>query len=111
VNRLVRVFREVLAIPAPGGIEFLPETVSAVPIREDAIYDGIRVTLEARLEAARMHLQVDVGFGDAVVPAPRETLYPTMLDVPAPVLRPYPREASSPRSSTRWSTSGWPTAE
>ena len=93
LNRLVRVFREVVAIPAPDGIEFLPETVKAVPIREDAIYDGIRVTLEARLEAARMHLQVDVGFGDAVVPAPRETSYPTMLDVPAPVLRAYPREA------------------
>ena len=92
-SRLVRVFREVVAIPVPDGIEFLPETVKAVPIREDAIYDGIRVTLEALLTAARMHLQVDVGFRDAVVPAPLETSYPTMLDVPAPVLRAYPREA------------------
>jgi Nucleotidyl transferase AbiEii toxin, Type IV TA system len=93
VSRLVRVFRELVAIPAPDGIEFMPETVKAGPIREDAVYDGVRVTLEARLAAARIHLQVDVGFGDAVSPAPREMAYPTMLDAPAPVLRAYPREA------------------
>ena len=67
-TRLVRVFRELVATTAPDGIEFLPETVKAVPIREDAIYDDIRVTLEARLAAAKIHLQVDVGFGDAVIP-------------------------------------------
>jgi len=50
-------------------------------------------TVGARLAVAKIHLQVDVGFGDAVSPAPRETSYPTMLDVPAPVLRAYPREA------------------
>ena len=61
VSRLVRVFRELVAIPAPDGIEFMPETVKAGPIREDAVYDGVRVTLEARLAAARIHLQVDVG--------------------------------------------------
>jgi len=93
VSRLVRVFRDVVAISVPDGIEFLPETVKAAPIREDAIYDGVRVTVGARLAVAKLHLQVDVGFGDAVSPAPRETSYPTMLDVPAPVLRAYPREA------------------
>lgn len=93
VGRLVRVFRDVVAIPVPDGIEFLPETVKAAPIREDGIYDGVRVTVGARLAVAKIHLQVDVGFGDAVSPAPRETSYPTMLDVPAPVLRAYPREA------------------
>ena len=93
VSRLVRVFRDVVAISVPDGIEFLPETVKAAPIREDAIYDGVRVTVGARLAVAKLHLQVDVGFGDAVSPPPRETSYPTMLDVPVPVLRAYPREA------------------
>lgn len=93
VDRLVHVFREVLAIPVSDGIEFLPDTVKAAPIREDAVYDGVRVIIEARLTAARIHLQVDVGFGDAVSPPPREIAYPTLLDSPAPVLRAYPREA------------------
>jgi hypothetical protein len=93
VSRLLLAFREIVAIPVLDGIKFLPETVRAAPIREDAVYDGVRVTLKARLAAARIHLQVDVGFGDAVSPASRETAYPTMLDAPAPVLRAYPREA------------------
>ena len=92
LDRLVRVFREVVAIPVSDGLAFVPEKVHASAIREDAVYDGVRVTLEASLAAARIHLQVDVGFGDAVTPAPREVAYPTLLDSPAPVLRAYPRE-------------------
>jgi hypothetical protein len=37
-------------------------------------------------------LQVDVGFGDAVVPPPEPIEYPSLLDLPAPRLRAYPRE-------------------
>jgi predicted nucleotidyltransferase component of viral defense system len=32
---------------------------------------------------------VDVGFGDAVSPAPQEMLFPTLLDFPSPALRAY----------------------
>ncbi len=55
-------------------------------------YGGIRVRLTAILDGARIPLQVDVGFGDVVNPAPREADYPTFLDLPAPHLRVYPRE-------------------
>jgi hypothetical protein len=53
----------------PDGLRFLPESVMAAPIREEAAYPGTRVTLEARLENARVSLQVDIGFGDVVTPA------------------------------------------
>ncbi len=93
LDRLQTTFREIVSVPADDGLLFLPETFRAIEIREDAIYDGVRVTLEARLGAARLALQVDVGFGDAVTPAPQETDYPTLLEMPAPRLRVYPREA------------------
>jgi predicted nucleotidyltransferase component of viral defense system len=92
LSRLEEVFREIADMPGDDGIEYLAGTVRAVPIREDAIYDGIRVTLEAELAVARLPIQVDVGFGDAVTPAPREADYPTLLAMPAPHLRVYPRE-------------------
>ena len=110
VDRLVRVFREVVAIPVSDGIEFLSDTVKAAPIREDAVYDGVRVIIEARLAAARIHLQVDVGFGDAVSPAPREVAYPTLLVHRLPCFAPTPVRLSLRRSSTRWWTSGSRTA-
>ena len=37
-------------------------------------------------------LQIDIGFGDVITPAPIEVEYPTMLAFPAPKLRAYPRE-------------------
>ena len=37
-------------------------------------------------------MQIDIGFGDVIVPAPIELEYPTLLDLPAPVLHAYPRE-------------------
>jgi len=37
-------------------------------------------------------MQVDIGFGDVVVPGPTMVEYPTLLDFPAPVLQAYPRE-------------------
>lgn len=35
---------------------------------------------------------MDVGFGDAVTPAPEEIVFPVLLEGPAPRLRAYPRE-------------------
>jgi len=45
------------------------------------------------LDSARIAIQIDIGFGDAVTPAAVEMRYPTLLnDIPAPLLRVYPRE-------------------
>jgi len=52
---------------------------------------GIRVTLEGRLHNARIPLQVDIGFGDAVTPQPERILFPTLLNASRPELQAYPR--------------------
>jgi hypothetical protein len=45
------------------------------------------------MATARIGVQVDVGFGDAVHPAPVKLQYPSLLGLPTPRLRAYPREA------------------
>src|SRR5581483_9144838 len=40
----------------------------------------------------RLTVQVDIGIGDAVTPAPQWLEYPSLLDLPRPRLRAYPRE-------------------
>lgn len=75
------------------GVVFVEETVRVEEIRDAAEYGGVRVRLEARLEQARFLVQIDIGFGDAVVPVPELVRYPTLLDGPAPEIRVYPREA------------------
>lgn len=89
---LSAVFREICAIEIDDGIVFDPNSVKAQEIRRDANYAGIRITLTGLLDGARCPVQADVGFGDAVTPAPEEIEYPTFLsDLPAPKLRVYPR--------------------
>jgi hypothetical protein len=87
---LQRVFREISQQPADDGLRF-SETVQAEEIRKEASYAGARVTLNATLEQARIPLQVDVGFGDAVTPAAEEVEYPVLLkDLSPPRLGAYP---------------------
>ena len=88
------MLRELCAakIEPDDGIRFQAETIRAEEIRKDANYGGIRVTLVGILAGARCPVQVDVGFGDVVTPAPEPVDYPSMLpDLPAPILRAYPR--------------------
>ena len=67
--------------------------MTTTEIREDANYGGLRVKLRGRLGSADSAVQLDVCYGDAVTPAPREVKLPRLLDVlPAPRLRAYQRE-------------------
>jgi predicted nucleotidyltransferase component of viral defense system len=76
----------------PDGLAFLEDSVRGERIKEEEEYEGVRLRLTAALGNARIPLQVDVGFGDAVVPAPEEVAFPTLLGMPAPRLRAYRRE-------------------
>ena len=48
--------------------------------------------MTAEIVSARLPIQIDIGFGDAVTPAAQEIEYPSLLDMPAPRLRAYPPE-------------------
>lgn len=89
---LQSVFKEICEIAVDDGILFQRDTVSAAEIRKDSNYGGVRVTLVGILDGARCHVQVDIGFGDAVTPSPESVKYPVILsDFEAPKLRVYPR--------------------
>ena len=92
--QLREVFAALCAIQVePDGLEFDTATIRIEAIREDQEYVGERVRITCTLGSARIVIQVDVGFGDAVTPPPEEIEYPTLLGLPAPRLWAYPREA------------------
>lgn len=93
VEELAAVVRHLCEIRTEDGIDFDPASVTGEEIRFPDEYQGVRVRLQARLAEARIPVQVDVGFGDAVVPAPRLVDYPALLEHPAPRILVYPREA------------------
>ena len=90
ITELVGTVCDVVA--EPDGIEFNRASIEATRIIEDADYEGVRVKFHAVLAKARIPMQIDIGFGDVVVPGPTKIEYPTLLDFPAPVLQAYPRE-------------------
>jgi len=71
------------------GIRFDSEDIKVERVKEDADYEGVRVLTFAYLERSRVRLQVDVGFGDALVPDAISASLPAILDFPAPTLRCY----------------------
>ena len=74
-------------------VVFDADAIRIDAIRAEDEYAGTRVTLPARCGTARLTLQIDMGLGDAVWPAPRCCIYPGLLDFPAPKVLAYPREA------------------
>ena len=92
IPRMEEVMREVCQVPCDDGLEFDPGSVRGEEIRSPDEYDGVRIKLVGRLAGARIPLQVDIGFGDAVVPPPETIDYPSLIGLPPPRLRAYPRE-------------------
>lgn len=91
LGSVAQAFRDIAAVPASDGIEFYPASVTVEEIRKEAGYGGVRVLITGELARARCKTQIDVGFGDAVTPAPVDSVYPVLLDdLPAPRLRTYP---------------------
>jgi hypothetical protein len=92
ISHVEALFRDICRIEVEDGIVFQPDSVKAAEIRKEANYAGVRVTLMGLLDSARCPVQVDIGFGDAVVPGPDEAQYPVILgEMSAPQLRVYPR--------------------
>lgn len=92
IESAVQAFRQICQIGVDDGMAFDVASVKGTTIRKEAGYGGVRVDLLATLDGARIALQVDIGFGDAVTPAPELAEYPVLLaGLPAPQLRAYPK--------------------
>lgn len=92
IPALEATVRDICKINGTDGLQFMPDAVAGERIREETAYQGIRLTFLAMLGTAKIPIQVDVGFGDAVTPDAKEASLPTILDFPAPSLRVYPKE-------------------
>ena len=74
---MVGVFQAICRQPVEDdGMTFDAETVRGNSVRESEKYAGLQITLKGVLGTAVIRLQVDVGFGDVIVPAAREEIFP-----------------------------------
>lgn len=76
------------------GVTFDLTSLEVEDIVKDGNYQGIRIGITAHLDRTKQRLQIDIGFGDAVVPAPMEMTYPVILEMEAPIIIAYSIEST-----------------
>ena len=90
MDNLTAIFKAICETDVDeDGIEFNSENIRAERIKEDADYEGVRILTAGFLERSRVPIQIDIGFGDTLVPGAIPATVPTLLDFPAPELRCY----------------------
>lgn len=95
VEELIQVIGECMRVPViDDGLRFDPASVRGEDIRVNTRYLGVRLRFLGYLGTARLSLQVDVGFGDAILPRPDWLEYPSMLDLARPRLMGYAPETT-----------------
>ncbi|NOZ64448.1 MAG: nucleotidyl transferase AbiEii/AbiGii toxin family protein [Caldiserica bacterium] len=87
------IFRRIAEVPCDDGVSFLSSSITSERIKEDTDYEGIRLKIDATLGQARKRLQVDIGFGDIIVPKANLIEFPTLLGEEPPKLKVYSIES------------------
>lgn len=91
-EHLERIFTALLADPSDPEDGLIWEALTVASIRENQRYEGVRVSIRAKLAGAVVPVQVDIGFGDVITPAPVEVEWKELLDFPEARLLAYPPE-------------------
>lgn len=91
---LQTLFEQILTTPQEFDDGLTRRTVSTSSIRDEVEYGGVRLIILAMLDKARITLQVDIGFGDAITPKAREQEWRSILDFPSAQLLTYPPETA-----------------
>ena len=92
---IVAQIRDILAVDVEAdGLTFDPDSILTERITEEKVYSGIRTRFTGSLDSARISMQIDIGFDDVVYPGPEASVFPTILDFPAPKLLCYSPESA-----------------
>jgi hypothetical protein len=92
VGEVVEAIRDICSVECDDGLKFDLAGIEGSRIAEDAEYEGVRVKVPTSLDGARIPIQIDVGFRDAVEPAPQLLTFPVLLPLDAPIVSAYPPE-------------------
>ena len=84
-----KTIQEIGNIDIEDGMVYDFSKLTNEPISPNSDYPGIRFKFSGRLGQTRIPMQVDIGFGDRIVPAAKEISFPTLLDMEPPVIRSY----------------------
>ncbi len=80
-------------LPCDDALDFDPESLRIEDIIHDGDYQGRRVKMIARIAKSRIHVHLDIGFDDPIVPQAQTITIPDMLEGEGIELRGYTMES------------------
>lgn len=93
IETLCEVFRQICTIESEDEVAFNPKSVVGELITQQDKYNGVRLYVDATFHTVKQRIQIDVGFGDIVIPVAQELEYPILLDeMQIPVIQAYSTE-------------------
>jgi predicted nucleotidyltransferase component of viral defense system len=90
---LEHILRNITAISCNDGVKFISSSLISEKIKENADYEGILIKIDATLGQARKKLQMDIGFGDVIIPRAIQMEFPTFLEEKPPRIMVYSIES------------------
>ena len=95
MEQIKDIFIEICALPCKeDGVNFDTGTITTETITEGRVYAGINISLVAYLDTIRQVLNIDIGFGDIVVPKPLVISYPALMkELPTATILAYSLES------------------
>ena len=93
-TEVTNAFKEICQIENDDSVWFNSETLTVEKIKEEDKYEGIRLFIEGGFDTVKQKLQIDVGFGDVIIPGSQTITYPCLLtDSEPPVINAYSLES------------------
>lgn len=93
LENIRKTFIGICGIQYDDGITYDIDGITVERIKEDAEYEGVRVKIKSFLGKASETIQIDIGFGDIVIPNPMEMTFPTLLEANTPQIMAYSKES------------------
>lgn len=91
-DAIPRIFQTIGESAFQDGVIFDFTQMSYETLTAESEYPGIRLRFQGRIGSATVPMQIDIGFGDIVVPDPTEITFPTLLETEPPVILGYAPE-------------------
>jgi predicted nucleotidyltransferase component of viral defense system len=86
LERVISIFKEITEINNEDTVWYNSETIKAESITELNKYAGVRLFIECGFDSIKQRIQIDIGFGDIVVPDVQTIDYPLLLPSMSPIL-------------------------
>jgi hypothetical protein len=77
-DAILSVASDIAGLALDDGVVYQTKTATSRIIRDQALYSGVRITMDSTIATAMVKFRLDVNFGDPVTPAPAWVAIPSL---------------------------------